>query len=83
MNSEFDLPCAFPHDHPVQVPEDLDSNWTPVEKALETYTQIILQVTWLWILSEEDKTLDELWQAPLTERKSCLRAHWNRLYPRS
>jgi hypothetical protein len=67
MEAEFDLPLGeFPHDPPAQIPEDIDSNWTPLKKALETYTRIVLHCTRLWIIREEEDVeewLEEFWEA--------------------
>jgi hypothetical protein len=38
-------------------------NWTPLRRALDSYTRIALHCTRLWIRTTDDSRLDEHWEA--------------------
>jgi len=43
---------------PIALPENIDINWTLVEKALETYICYVLQATKLKIAATEDRHME-------------------------
>ena len=47
---EYNLPLGeFPQVAPAELPDMISENWTPLKKALESYTRVVLHCTRLWI----------------------------------
>jgi hypothetical protein len=60
---EFNLPLGeFPQEPPPKVPEMIPENWTPLRKALESYTSITLHCIRLWIRTTHDSLLNMHWE---------------------
>jgi hypothetical protein len=61
---EFELPLGeIPQDPPPTVPEMIPENWTPLKKALDSYTRIVLSTIRLWIRTTDESRLNERWKA--------------------
>jgi len=66
MEPDYNLPTGeLPQDALPPLPKntDCDSDWTPLKKALETYTSITLNHMRLWIHNSDDDELEEYWHA--------------------
>jgi hypothetical protein len=53
----------FPQDPPISLPEDVDSNWAPLEKALETFGRTTMHCTSRHIQTENERNLAIYWEA--------------------
>jgi hypothetical protein len=64
METCIRLPLGnIPQHPPIPLPEDVDSNWTPLEKALETYGLTVMHCTSHAIQNDEDDDLETHWEA--------------------
>jgi hypothetical protein len=64
MESTFDLPVGELPQHPARSkPENIDSNWMPLKKALETFTKVVLYAENYWIHDADEDRLEEYWHA--------------------
>jgi hypothetical protein len=63
METGFTLPLGDIPQHPIPLPENIDSDWISLEKALESYGRIIMHCTSEAMQKETDKALKDLWES--------------------